>query len=293
MASSIENTADTLPESTMAAIHQDMRESAALPAALNATAQQTRALAKKLGYEGPLAPDLLEEGARESLARINFEVFSVGARLLLIKEQCPHGEFIERLDRLGLETRLAQRMMSATRKFPNAAISPHLSNLGKSKILELVVLDDEEAEAFANGEDVRGIPQDEIERMSVSELRHRLRLAKSSKDKLLADKTLKIENQARELDELGKKARFVATATPQERHEGIRTELLGYAAAVEGLLAGKLKPCFTALKKSVDDGGGEVDAYLSSTLGQIERAVRELREEFGLLRAEDVAWASE
>jgi len=115
----------------------------------------------------------------------------------------------------------------------------------------------------------------------------------AAKDKLLADKQLKIENQNKELDELGRKARFVATASPEERYEGIRTELLAHAAGIEGALAGKLRPSFAALKEHLAEHGGECDAYLSSALGQIERAVREIREDFGLLRAEDVApWAN-
>ena len=191
-------------------IRADLDAAAALPATLAAMEKDTTALAKTLGYEGPLAPDLLEEGTRESLVRINFEIFSVGARLLLLKAQCPHGEFIERLDRLEIEYTMAKRLMQATRKFPNLATSHHLTSLGKSKIFELVVLDDEEAEAFANGEEVRGFTCDDAAKMSVAELRRRVRQADAdkeaeidkvkaatsgqlaAKDKLLAEKSKRI-----------------------------------------------------------------------------------------------------
>lgn len=264
--------------------------------------QNAVALAKELDYTGALTVESLEEEIKFYQRRSVEAVLETGKRLLLLKEVAGHGGFMERLDCLGIGQSLANKLMSATLKFSNSESTTILGlpNLNQGKLLELLVLDDGEIEALNTGEEIRGITLDDVDCMSVSELRRALRLAKADqdarlagKDKLLADKTLKIENLGKELDELGRKARFVATATPQERHEGIRTELLGYAAAVEGLLAGKLKPCFAALKKSVDEGGGEVDAYLSSTLGQIERAVSELREEFGLLRAEDVAWASE
>lgn len=114
-----------------------------------------------------------------------------------------------------------------------------------------------------------------------------------SKDEVLLSKQRLVDHQADQIDELSKKARFVATASPSEKLEGIRTELLAHAAGIEGALAGKLAPCFAALKEHLAEHGGECDAYLSSTLGQIERAVREIRESFGLLRAEDVApWAN-
>lgn len=114
-----------------------------------------------------------------------------------------------------------------------------------------------------------------------------------SKDEVLVSKQKLVDYQADQIDTLAAKARFVATASPSEKLEGIRTELLAHAAGIEGALAGKLAPAFTALKEHLAEHGGECDAYLSSALGQIERAVREIRESFGLLRAEDVApWAN-
>lgn len=113
------------------------------------------------------------------------------------------------------------------------------------------------------------------------------------KDGVLASKQKLVDYQARAIDSLGEKARFVAVASPSEKLEGIRTELLGHAAGIEGALAGKLAPAFAALKEHLAAHGGECDAYLNSALGQIERAVREIREDFGLLRQEDVAaWAT-
>ncbi len=113
-----------------------------------------------------------------------------------------------------------------------------------------------------------------------------------SKDEVLLSKQKLVDYQADQIDTLSAKARFVLTASPSEKLDGIRTELLAHAAGIEGALAGKLAPAFTALKEHLAEHGGECDAYLSSALGQIERAVREIRESFGLLRAEDVAaWA--
>lgn len=114
-----------------------------------------------------------------------------------------------------------------------------------------------------------------------------------SKDDVLASKQKLVDYQAGEIDALSEKARFIAVATPSEKLDGIRTELLAHAAGIEGALAGKLRPAFAALKDHLSAHGGECDAYLNSALGQIERAVREIREDFGLLREEDVAaWST-
>lgn len=120
-----------------------------------------------------------------------------------------------------------------------------------------------------------------------------LNLSLSGKNELLERKQNMIDLQATQIDELGKKARFIATASPSEKLQGIRAELLEHALDVESTLVGKLRPAFAKLKEHLDEHGGECDAYLSGALGQIERAVRELREDYGLLRAEDVApWAN-
>lgn len=113
-----------------------------------------------------------------------------------------------------------------------------------------------------------------------------------SKDDVLASKQKLVDYQAEQIDTLTEKARFVAVATPSEKLDGIRTELLSHAAGIEGALTNKLRPSFAAIKEHLATHGGECDAYLQSPLGQIERAVREIREDFGLLREEDVAaWA--
>jgi len=123
--------------------------------------------------------------------------------------------------------------------------------------------------------------------------KEQLNLSISGKDELLERKQNMIDLQATQIDELGKKARFIATASPSEKLQGIRAELLEHALDVVSTLVGKLRPAFAKLKEHLDEHGGECDAYLSGALGQIERAVRELREDYGLLRAEDVApWAN-
>lgn len=141
--------------------------------------ESTLALAKQLGYEGSLSPDVLEEGVRQSQRRVEIEVFAIGAGLLLLKEQCPHGEFMERCERLGVIDRMARKLMRSALKFSNRPTSADLAKLGKSKLFELLVLDDEETEEFVAGGSVRGITYDSAAKMSVSELRKALREAEA------------------------------------------------------------------------------------------------------------------
>lgn len=144
-------------------------------------AQQRQAateLARKLGYEGSLEPDALENSAREAIRRLNLGVMEVGAYFLLLREQCQHGEFLERLERLGVEPRAAQRYMQVTLRFSNASSVTHLQGMSRAKLLAMVVLEDDEIQELNDGGSVRGVTLDEIDRMSARELREALRKEK-------------------------------------------------------------------------------------------------------------------
>jgi len=117
--------------------------------------ENAKALATRLRYDGPLHPDALEAGIADARARIAAELFGMGARLLLLKEQCEHGEFMERCQRLGLERNLVNRTMQATLKFSNSSLTSNLANLGKTKLFEMLVLDDEEVKELEYAGSVR------------------------------------------------------------------------------------------------------------------------------------------
>lgn len=137
---------------------------------------QLIALAKDLGYTGELSPGALEDGIRSAMRRTIEDVLELGARLLLLKEATGHGEFSKRIELLGLSSRMCQKFMSATQKFSKANSKAVLNVVGtQTKLLELLVLDDEEIEAIANGESIGDLNLDEIECMSVSELKAALR----------------------------------------------------------------------------------------------------------------------
>lgn len=160
------------------------------------------ALARDLGYEGALDPDVLESGIQGNQQRVQFEMFEAGKRLLLLREQCEHGNFLMRLERLDILPRAAQKFMQATLKFSNAPSTAHLAGYGKTKLLELLVLDDEEITELTQGGSARGITLDAAAKMTVSELRKALREADASlaaKTRVLGDKETTISGLQEQL----------------------------------------------------------------------------------------------
>ena len=217
-------------ETSNPAVEADMSRAATdLAVWQEQSAANTRALAQQLGYDGPLSPDILQQGIVESKVRIEHELFAIGARLLLLREQSAHGEFLLRLEALDIDPRAARRYMQVSLKFPNAATSPHLAKLGKTKLFELAMLDDEELSVLEAEGTVLGYKADELDRMSVREMRAKLKEALANNeatDKLIAAKDKKLN----ELSRKGQKVAFTdgchVFSTLMEQIDQVRRQML-------------------------------------------------------------------
>lgn len=184
-------------------------------------AENTRQVAQRLHYEGPLHPDLLEHGIRTELRRSVEACLAVGAMLVLIREQTPQGEFMQRLERLGIEERVARRFMQTSIKLANTSQRMREAIGSQSKAFELLVLDTEEIAALDEGGTVRGVTVDKIAAMGVREARLALREGEATlkaKDKLLKKKNAKIDQLSEQLERR-------ASSEPAER-EKAQLELL-------------------------------------------------------------------
>ncbi|MDX1491297.1 MAG: hypothetical protein R3332_08420 [Pseudohongiellaceae bacterium] len=163
------------------------------------------------GENLPYDKTRLENETQFYLRESASSMLEAGRRLILLKEHEKHGEFIGSLDRIGLSPRAAQKMMQVAVKFAKA---PTLAHLGKSKMLELMVEDDDDLEALADGGTVAGLKLDDIDKMSVRELKSALRKAREKAkaeaevtEKLLESKDEKINQLDREFIERTKRVK--------------------------------------------------------------------------------------
>ncbi|TVO70874.1 DUF3102 domain-containing protein [Sedimenticola selenatireducens] len=131
-------------------------------------------------------------------------MLEAGKRLIMLKEHEPQGEFQNALTLIGLAPRAAQKMMQAAVKYTGP--KSKLASLGKTKLLELMVEDDEELEQLAEGGTLAGMTLDEIDRMTKAELREHLRKEKEKREqdndvheKLLTQKDAKINELDKQL----------------------------------------------------------------------------------------------
>lgn len=134
-------------------------------------------------------PDALETEIRGYQQTAVEALFAIGARLMVLRALTLHGDWKPRLERIGMAPRAAQRVMQATLKFANP-LKPRdkLLGIGKGKLLELLVLDDEQLDVLESGGTVLELDLDEVAAMSPTELRNKLREQQQeveAKDKLL------------------------------------------------------------------------------------------------------------
>ena len=171
-------------------------EQQATEIAVSEHAQKLGGLAIQLGYQGSLTVGALEDEIRFYQQRTVEACLELGKRLILLKEITPHGEFKQRTEMLNINERTARRFMTTALKFNKTDNLSVLKAAGnQTKLLELLVLDDEEIQELSDGGSVNNITLDDIDRMTASELRKKLREVKAdnvAKDQLIQKKDSKI-----------------------------------------------------------------------------------------------------
>lgn len=139
------------------------------------------ALAREFGYEGPLTQGYIEDEIRAYQRRTVETCLELGKRLLILKELTPHGQFERRLELLGFAPQTARRFMQAAAKTAKSLKLSVLATQVKSvsAFLELITHDDDALKEISE--------LDDIDRMSASQLRERLRQSEQSINRLQTD----------------------------------------------------------------------------------------------------------
>lgn len=183
-------------------LNADVPLSDDLNVSLNAMTQHRMEIMQQFGDGLPYERERIVHEARFYMAQSAESMLEAGKRLIILKENEPHGDFTNILENdLGLAPQVARRMMQASVKFlGNGDEQPKrsaLSVLGKTKLYELMVLDDEELDALADGGTVAGATLDDIDRMTSRELKAaRVKRAKPTQlsNRCLPERTKKSTN---------------------------------------------------------------------------------------------------
>lgn len=229
----------------------------------------------------------------------------LGKRLILIKEMEGHGNFRNALERLGLSIGTAHNVMKVATKLSNVQTSEHLLHAVKSrsKVFEMMILDNDDLKELTEGGTVAGIKLDDIDRMSVRELRTALREAKelsATKDKQLQAKNQKLDEMEGKLDNLSRKltetnaVKKLELPSPDKEAEQLRTQVSILVANIDtDGLALRLTKAFTDLQAHTHKTGIDHTAFMTGCINQILRTAKQVQSDFGLYAddaSDNAAW---
>lgn len=266
--------------------------------------QQTalvRATAAKLGYQLPADatdPDLIQRDIAANMRRSVEACLEVGRGLAVLKAACPHGQFLPRLEVLGIEPRVAQKFMGTAAKFANTSSTPLLKAIGnQTKLFEMLVLDDEQIEELAELGQTGELSLDDVATMSVKELRTALRELKAEHQ---AGEAVRAD-LSKKLTKLQTQAKRIQAQEPDAVLADLTKEATGLATEAAGLLQGNVRQGLIALQGHTAEHGGDARVTMAGMLGQVQLVLTQLREEFDLpdvsnaadaqLQAEVSQWA--
>ena len=269
------------PEILDAVITQDISAANQLALITRETDTRVRAVALQMGYQLPADatdPDLIQRDISANMRRSVEACLEVGKGLAVLKSACQHGEFMSRIDVLGVEPRVAQRFMQSAIKFSNASTSTLLKAAGsQSKLFEMLVLDDEQIEELELTGQTGELSLDDVATMSVKELRAALREAreeKSAVEKVLTDKNAS-------MDKLRAQVKRVQAAPPDEQLLHLQKEATSIMNDALGAVRGGLRQALMALN-DVPEGAPSQSVFMAGLVGQVAADLAALREEFNL-----------
>jgi hypothetical protein len=178
----------------------------------------------KLKEELQEADRLYLDGKPYDLDRIDNEVsffqaqageslLEIGKRLILVKLHEDHGKFLAFLEKQNMGARSAQYAMLAAKRFSN---TKSISYLGTTKMVALSVLDDDSVQTLEEGGKIAGVTADDIEKMSVRELKDTLRKEREKRKKEKKAQEEAISKKEEKLNEMEQKLRYQEPPTKEQ-----------------------------------------------------------------------------
>lgn len=184
--------------------------------------RQIAIVESSFGVDIPYQIDLFITAIRQRAAESAARLVEMGRLLIVMREHETRETFDRALERCGLTPRFARRAMQVALKLQDRA---SLQKLGISKALELVSEDDDTLDALQDGGTVAGLKLDDIERMSVRELKGALRMERAERaeekeatDELVARKDERINKLSRRSTRSGAREQIATLLEDLDRY---------------------------------------------------------------------------
>lgn len=247
---------------------------------LNAISEHRLLIMEQFGEGLPYDRSRIVHEAKFYMAQSAEAMLEAGKRLVILKENEPHGDFLDIVEsQLALSKRTAQVMMQASLKY----LSPKLESkaqalalLGKTKLFELMTESDDDLAELAEGGTVVGMTLDDIDRMTSRELRKALREKRDEYDV----KCRVVAQKDAELNEM-KEQKFRNIPADEEISQ-LRTSLQLMADSLVRETMGAITSGFERLDRDYDERGVPHAGFMAGLLLDFEREIHCLRTRFDL-----------
>lgn len=223
------------------------------------------------------------EKGKQAINKTLEGMFELGKALIVLKEHTEHGRFIEiSKNEFGISKMEVSRLIRATERFTTPQMQkaqPKLITLGKSKLLELLVEDDDTLVELTEGGDINGNTLDDVDRMTIKELRLALREAredKQAKDEVISQKSAKIDELAEKLAK-----QKVKEPRPGDVARELSAQLASTEVAARSEIS-KLKDIFDGFAAHTLAHGSDHTALMVGAINQLILDCERLRNKYDL-----------
>lgn len=249
--------------------------------ALKQIAANVSAVEEILGIVMPYHVESYVARIRLNMQETGQRLVEIGVMLAEIREREDAPTYRGVLDRLDLSERFARRAIQTAVKVRGL---PKLQALGSSKVLELLSEDDDTLDALEHGGTLAGLTLDEVDSMSVRELKATLRAERAERQ----DEKATDEEIIRAKDErINKLTRDKRKGSDEHKLRSAAEEILRDAdeAVVEAAShIARLRKAFGDVEQLYADAGLTVEADIAERLdGNARWAADQLRELADLL----------
>jgi len=233
-------------------------------AAASEHAQQISVIDAEYGVDLPYNVDLYVATIRRYAAESATRLVQIGCMLIQLHERETLDDYRDILERIGIGERFAQRARQAAVKLRDRKT---ILQLGVSKALELMTEDDADLDALEAGGSLFGATLDDIDRMTVRELKETLRTERKERsDEKAADEEI-IRNKDERINKLMRSKRKLETSSVRAQVDELLRDMDEVAVTL-AQQATLLVAGINDVRRAYDEAGEHVDPEVESRISQ-------------------------
>lgn len=238
-------------------------------------AQQISLIDAEYGIDLPYNVDLYVATIRRYAAESATRLVQIGCMLIQLHERETRDDYVDILARIGIGERFAHRARQAAVKLRDRKT---ILQLGVSKALELMTEDDADLDALEDGGALFGATLDDIDRMTVREVRETLRKERQERqeDKAATDELMREKDDR--INRLQRSKRKLETSSVRVQVDDLLRDL-DECAVVLAQQATQLLRGIQDVRRAYDEAGETAEPEVEARITQnIELGAQWLRE---------------